>query len=133
MYKYHKYPAGRDIPQFRGNRALLHLDLESSGEKSLRPCFRRAGGRGCPFPMSGAVLLRKAYRFTASLKLTIIILSTLAAILIAATWFSGYDITVGALRRDLYGSWWFNVLLVALMANLVACTVIRKPWRFWQW
>lgn len=83
--------------------------------------------------MTGDVLLRKVYRFTASLKLTLIILSTLAVILIAATWLSGYDITVGSLRRDLYGSWWFNILLVALMANLVACTVIRKPWRFWQW
>ncbi|HKR55819.1 MAG TPA: cytochrome c biogenesis protein ResB [Gemmatimonadales bacterium] len=77
--------------------------------------------------------LFRAYRFLASLKLTLLILVTLAAILIAATWFSGYDLSVGALRRDLYGSWWFNVLLGLLMANLIACTVIRKPWRFWQW
>jgi hypothetical protein len=77
--------------------------------------------------------LYRAYRFLASLKLTLFILATLAAILFFATWFSGYDVSVGALRRDLYGSWWFNVLLGLLMANLVACTVIRKPWRFWQW
>jgi hypothetical protein len=83
--------------------------------------------------MSAAVHLRKVYRFTASLKLTLIILTALAAILISATWLSGYDITVGSLRRDLYGSWWFNVLLGLLMANLIACTVIRNPWRFWQW
>ena len=75
----------------------------------------------------------RVYRFLASLKLTLIILTALTTILISATWLSGYDLSIGALRRDLYGSWWFNVLLAALMANLVACTVIRKPWRFWQW
>ncbi|MBI2933600.1 MAG: cytochrome c biogenesis protein ResB [Planctomycetes bacterium] len=68
-----------------------------------------------------------------SLRLTLAVLVSLAVILIAATWLSGYDITLGSLRRDLYGSWWFNVLLAVLMVNLVACTVIRKPWRFWQW
>ena len=82
---------------------------------------------------SVAIPLRKVYRFLASLKLTLMVLATLAAILFFATWFSGYDISVGALRRDLYGSWWFNVLLGLLMVNLIACTVIRKPWRFWQW
>jgi hypothetical protein len=78
-------------------------------------------------------VLRSVYRFLASLKLTLMILAALGAILIAATWLSGYDLSVGALRRDLYGSWWFNVLLGLLMVNLIACTVIRKPWRFWQW
>jgi hypothetical protein len=78
-------------------------------------------------------LFHRVYRFFASLKLTLMILTTLATILFLATWFSGYDISIGALRRDLYGSWWFNVLLGLLMVNLIACTVIRKPWRFWQW
>jgi hypothetical protein len=78
-------------------------------------------------------MLRKLYRSLASLKLTLAILASLAAILISATWLSGYDISIGALRRDLYGSWWFNILLGLLMVNLIACTVIRKPWRFWQW
>jgi hypothetical protein len=68
-----------------------------------------------------------------SLKITVTVLVALAAILIAATWTSGYDISIGALRRDFYGSWWFNILLGLLMVNLVACTVVRKPWRFWQW
>ena len=78
-------------------------------------------------------LFRSVYRFMASLKLTLIILVVLAAILISANRFGGYDISVGALRRDWYGSWWFNILLGLLMVNLIACTVIRKPWRFWQW
>lgn len=77
--------------------------------------------------------LRKAANALASLRLTIAVLVVLAGILLAATWLSGYDITVGSLRRDFYGSWWFNALMALLMANLVACTVKRKPWRFWQW
>src|SRR5688572_18735617 len=75
---------------------------------------------------------RRVYRFLASLWLTLIILSVLVAILIYANR-RGYDISMGALRRDFYGSWWFNALLGLLMVNLIACTVIRKPWRFWQW
>ncbi|HZL73413.1 MAG TPA: cytochrome c biogenesis protein ResB [Planctomycetota bacterium] len=46
----------------------------------------------------------------------------------------GYDRTVGALRRDWYGAWWFNILMFLLMVNLTVCTVIRTPWRhFWMW
>jgi len=72
-------------------------------------------------------------KYLGSLWLTVAVLVVLAAILIAATWASGYDVTVGSLRRDFYGSWWFNILLGLLAANLIACTVRRKPWKFWQW
>jgi hypothetical protein len=65
--------------------------------------------------------------------LCVTILAVMAAILIAANLLSGYDITVGSLRRDWYGSWWFLPLMGLLMVNLIVCTVIRKPWRFWQW
>jgi hypothetical protein len=86
-----------------------------------------------PITMTTAPTLgRRVYRFLASLWLTLIILTALVAILIYANR-RGYDLSMGALRRDFYGSWWFNALLGLLMVNLVACTVIRKPWRFWQW
>lgn len=71
-------------------------------------------------------------RFLSSLKLTVALLVLLAVLLGGATWMSGYDITVGALRRDFYGSWWFNAILGLLAVNLIACTVKRKPWAFWQ-
>lgn len=76
---------------------------------------------------------RQALRWLGSVWLTVIILLVMTLILIAANVFSGYDISVGSLRRDWYGSWWFLPLMGLLMVNLVVCTVIRTPWRFWQW
>ncbi len=79
-------------------------------------------------------MLWKLYKFAASLWLLVILLSVMAAILAFATYGAiGYDVTAGSLRRDWYGSWWFLPLMGLLMVNLVCCTVIRKPWRFWQW
>lgn len=78
-------------------------------------------------------MFAKAFRWLASLWLTITILLVMVGILIAANVFSGYDVTVGSLRRDWYGSWWFLPLMGLLMANFVACTIKRKPWKFWQW
>src|SRR5262245_5561136 len=78
-------------------------------------------------------MLRKAFRWLASLWLAVAILALIAGILIAANSMSGYDVSLGALRRDWYGSAWFLPLLGLLMANLTACTIKRKPWKFWQW
>lgn len=74
------------------------------------------------------------YRFLGSLWFLLILLTLIGAILILAMQLDGYDITIGALRGDWYGSWWFNILLGLLMVNLTVCTVVRAPWRnYWQW
>ena len=84
--------------------------------------------------------VRGVVRFLGSLTFLILILSAMLLALILPTivnYFSpnlGYDVTVGALRRDWYGAWWFNILMALLMINLTVCTVIRTPWRyFWMW
>jgi hypothetical protein len=78
-------------------------------------------------------LPRRVYNFLGSLWFLIILLSTTLAILIAGSFF-GVDITIGALRRDWYGAWWFNIIMALLMVNLVVCTVKRTPWKyFWMW
>ena len=78
-------------------------------------------------------MFSKGLRYFASLWLTVIILAVMILILSLATWCSGYDVSIGALRRDWYGSWWFMPLMGLLMVNLTACTIKRKPWQFWQW
>ncbi len=76
---------------------------------------------------------RPVINFLASLKFLLINLGLLTAILLAAASY-GVDITIGALRSDWYGSWWFNILMAALMVNLTVCTLVRKPWEHhWRW
>jgi len=89
---------------------------------------------------SNIPLPRRIYNFLGSLWFLIILLSTMLLALIAPTiinWFNpdlGYDVSVGALRSDWYGGWWFNILMGLLMVNLTVCTVKRVPWRFfWMW
>ncbi len=77
--------------------------------------------------------MRKLFYALASLWLTIPILLAVAGILLFATFFDGLDVTIGAIRKDWYRSWWFNGLLALLAANLVSCTIKRKPWQFWMW
>jgi len=84
--------------------------------------------------------LRGVIRFLGSLTFLILLLSSMLIALILPTVVNqinpdfGYDRTVGALRRDWYGAWWFNILMGLLMVNLTVCTVIRTPWRyFWMW
>lgn len=84
---------------------------------------------------------RGVVRFLGSLTFLIILLGAMLVALILPTIVNqlidpdyGYDRTVGALRRDWYGAWWFNILMGLLMVNLTVCTVIRTPWRFfWMW
>ncbi len=84
--------------------------------------------------------VRGFVRFLGSLTFLILILSAMLVALILPTVVNqidpdyGYDRSVGALRQDWYGAWWFNILMVLLMVNLTVCTVIRTPWRFfWMW
>ncbi|MDP6958113.1 MAG: cytochrome c biogenesis protein ResB, partial [Planctomycetota bacterium] len=77
--------------------------------------------------------MRKLFHALASLWMTIPILVVIAAILIFATFFDGLDVTIGAVRKDWYRSWWFNGLLGLLAVNLIACTVKRKPYQLWMW
>ena len=85
--------------------------------------------------------VRGVVRFLGSLTFLILLLSAMLVALILPTVTNqfinpdyGYDRTVGALRRDWYGAWWFNILMGLLMVNLTVCTVIRTPWRyFWMW
>ena len=84
--------------------------------------------------------VRSVIRFLGSLTFLIILLSAMLIALVLPTIVNqfnpnyGYDSTVGALRRDWYGAWWFNILMGLLMVNLAVCTVIRTPWRFfWMW
>ncbi|MBI2900362.1 MAG: cytochrome c biogenesis protein ResB [Planctomycetes bacterium] len=77
--------------------------------------------------------MQSVLRVFASLWLTIPILLAIAAVLILATTGIGMDLSVGAVRKDWTRAWWFQGLLALLAANLVACTIKRKPWAFWQW
>jgi hypothetical protein len=90
--------------------------------------------------MSQTQSVRGVVRFLGSLTFLIILLSLMLVALILPTVINqinpkyGYDSSVGALRRDWYGAWWFNILMFLLMVNLAVCTVIRTPWRyFWMW
>ncbi|HEU4338843.1 MAG TPA: cytochrome c biogenesis protein ResB [Planctomycetota bacterium] len=91
--------------------------------------------------MSSPLQARGVVRFLGSLTFLLIILVSMLLAFILPTVVNqfvdpdlGYDRTVGALRRDWYGAWWFNVLMALLMVNLTVCTVIRTPWRyFWMW
>jgi len=53
--------------------------------------------------------------------------------LLSGLGFDFIDVSIGALRLDVFGSPWFAAIMVALMVNLTACTIHRKPWKFWQW
>lgn len=73
-------------------------------------------------------MLRKAYKFTASLKLAVILLLALAFILAAATYFeSVYDTKTA--QHLVYGSPGFVVFLSVLFVNILAATTIRYPWK----
>jgi len=81
--------------------------------------------------------MHKVIRFLGSLWLTFPLLALLACVLAAGggliSSIEFIDVTIGALRLDVYGSPWFGGLMALLMLNLVVCTVTRKPWRYWQW
>jgi energy-coupling factor transporter transmembrane protein EcfT len=90
--------------------------------------------------MAQSQFFRSFIRFLGSLTFLISLLALMLLALILPTVANqfnpdlGYDRTIGALRRDWYGAWWFNILMALLMVNLTVCTVIRTPWRFfWQW
>ena len=89
------------------------------------------------------VFLKKSnilWSFLASVKLTLFLLLTLAATSIFGTLIPQQDNAAAAIRHygetlyrileffdlfDLYHSWWFQVLLLLLAANLVVCSIER--------
>lgn len=70
----------------------------------------------------------RIYGGLASLKLTIVLLSVLAAVLIYGTFYESANGTPMA-QRHVYASKWFDALIVLLAANMVACTAKRYPYK----
>lgn len=64
------------------------------------------------------------FRFLSSLRLAISLFVAIAGIMVVATWY-GLDPAIGAIRKDWYGSWWFQVLLGLLALN-VFCSTLRR-------
>lgn len=76
-------------------------------------------------------LLRKIYRFLASLKLAVILLVMLMVVLAAATYYeSVYDARTA--QHLVYGSLWFALFLLLLGVNVFCAAAVRFPWRVHQ-
>lgn len=71
------------------------------------------------------VFIRTALQTLASLKLTIIILTAITIALLYSMGFGVDDVT-GAIKKEIYHSFWFNSLLIALGVNLGICTFVRR-------
>lgn len=70
----------------------------------------------------------RAFKFFASLKLAVVLLSVLIAASIAGTlWESSFDAKVA--RAYIYGAPWFNFWLLLLAANLTVSALSRWPWK----
>ncbi|MBI5345164.1 MAG: cytochrome c biogenesis protein ResB, partial [Deltaproteobacteria bacterium] len=84
----------------------------------------------------------RVWRFFSSLKLTLFVLISLAAVSIIGTvieqnqpvekYLNAYGeqwtrVIVGARVHDMFHSWWFISLLVALTSNIIVCTLERFP------
>lgn len=68
------------------------------------------------------------FRFLASLRLAVILLSTLIVASAVGTFYeSGFDADVA--RAYVYGAAWFNVWLLLLAVNLTASAFSRWPWQ----
>ena len=89
------------------------------------PAHVRGVERG---PCPPNAMLKKTYKFLASLKLAVILLVSLCIILALATWLeSKYDAKTAA--HLVYGSWWFYLFLFMLGVNVLFAALVRYPWK----
>jgi hypothetical protein len=72
--------------------------------------------------------LDAVYRFLASLKLAVILLTTLAAVLAYATFYESYEGTP-AVQEHVYRSKGFALLMALLGVNILCAALIRFPWK----
>jgi hypothetical protein len=72
--------------------------------------------------------LERVWLFFASVKLTIVLLSALAASMAYGTYVET-ALSNGAARILVYRAWWFDSLIALLALNLVGCTLRRAPYR----
>src|SRR3954453_14033971 len=82
-------------------------------------------------PPSGArkaSILWRIYRFSASLSLSVILISTLAGALGGATFYEMYYGTA-AVQARVYQAWWFPYLLGEWAVNIFCAAAIRYPWK----
>lgn len=68
------------------------------------------------------------FRFFASLKLAVILLTVLTVDLAAGTIIESTHNTAFA-RAHVYDSWWFSIWLAFLIINLTCAALIRYPWK----
>lgn len=73
-------------------------------------------------------MLRQTARGLGSLQLAVVLLTTLAVVLAAATFYESRTSTA-AVTAVVYRSWWFNALLGALALNLIMAAAVRWPWK----
>ncbi len=76
-------------------------------------------------------MIRKVYRFLASIKLAVVLLLALAVILGTATFYESLYDTKTA-QYLVYGSPWFALFLATLFINVLCATTIRYPWKGYQ-
>src|SRR5262245_56048299 len=75
-----------------------------------------------------ARVLSGMYAALASLKLTIVVLASVAVILIYGTFYESANGTPMA-QASVYHSLWFDLILTLLFVNMVACTAKRYPYK----
>lgn len=68
------------------------------------------------------------FRFLASLKLAVMLISGLAAVLASGTIYESMYGTA-AVQHDIYQSKWFALLLAGLGVNILCAALIRFPWK----
>ncbi|MEI6234569.1 MAG: hypothetical protein WCT04_16060 [Planctomycetota bacterium] len=73
-------------------------------------------------------MFKAIYKFLASLKFAIILLSV---IIVASAVGTVYETSFNAdvAQKYVYGAWWFNIWLTALAVNLFCVAAIRYPWK----
>ena len=73
-------------------------------------------------------MLNRVIKFFGSLKLAVVLLTTLTVILAVGTFYESSESTRAAML-NVYRTWWFNGLLALLAINVAAAALTRWPWK----
>lgn len=78
--------------------------------------------------MTKNAVSRWIFEALASLRLAVVVMVTLGSTCLAATIYESRHGTP-AVQRDVYRTWWFAAILVALAANIFCAMMKRYPWK----
>jgi hypothetical protein len=73
-------------------------------------------------------MFRSIFKFLASLKLALVLLSVIIVAVAYGTWLES-KFSAEAARRIVYGHFWFDIWLTFLAINLFCVAAIRYPWK----